>query len=162
MWGGGRRQEREFFVFAGNANVVFGQNFNKKSHKIVGNCLHGRVKKRHQYASYWNAFLFITTRKRSLRRLCFHRCLSVHWAGTPQAGTPPGRYTPRGGTPPGQVHPPGRYTSQQVHPPHPRQVQPPMAGTHPREGTPPAPVHAGIQSTSRRYVSHWNAFLFIN
>ena len=25
----------------------------------------------------------------------------------------------------------------------------------------PCPVHAGIRSTSRRYASHWNAFLFI-
>ena len=36
---------------------------------------------------------------------------------------------------------------------------PPWAGTPPA-GTPPATVHAGIRSTSRRYASHWNAFLF--
>ena len=63
----------------------------------------------------------ITTRKRSLRRLCFYTCLSVHsggkstWAGTPwdqvhppEPGThtsPPGPGTPsRAGTPPDQVH----------------------------------------------------------
>ena len=45
-----------------------------------------------------------------------------------------GRYTPQAGTPPRQVHPLGRYTPQ-------------------------ATVHAGIWSTSRRYASHWNAFL---
>ena len=48
---------------------------------------------------------------------------------------PPGRYTPLAGTFPRQVHPPGRYTL-------------------------PATVHAGIRSTSGRYASHWNAFLF--
>ena len=78
---------------------------------------------------------FITTCKRSLRRLCFYTCLSIHrgstWAGAsragtplgtcqqvhhplagtpPRAGTPPGRYIPQAGTPPGQVHPLGRYT----------------------------------------------------
>ena len=49
--------------------------------------------------------LFITARNRGLRRLCFHRCLSVHrgcgwgvcpnacWDTPPWAGTPPGRYT---------------------------------------------------------------------
>ena len=60
-----------------------------------------------------------TTRKRSLRRLCFYTCLSVilfigrgsTWAGTPWAGTPPGRYTPRQ-VPSRQVQPPVRYTPQ--------------------------------------------------
>ena len=59
---------------------------------------------------------FITTCKRSLRRLCFYTCLSIHrgstWAGASRAGTPPGqvhplgRYTPRhpwAGTPPGKA-----------------------------------------------------------
>ena len=93
---------------------------------------------------------FITARKRSLRRLCFHRCLSTGWgstwAGTPQAGTPPGRDSPRqvpphlaGTLPPGQVHPLGRYTPS-------------------RAGTPLATVHSGVRSTSGRYASHWNAF----
>ena len=41
--------------------------------------------------------------------------------------------------PPGQVHPPGRYTPWQVHPPE---------------------MHAGIWSTSGRYASSWDAFLF--
>ena len=84
----------------------------------------------------------ITTRKRSLRRLCFHRCLSVHggvclWSRgsatlplqadtpwqTPPWQTPPQPDTPQVDTPSGQIH--------------------------------PCPVHAGKRSTS-----HWNAFLF--
>ena len=64
-----------------------------------------------------------TVRKLSLRRLCFHRCLSVYrrgvsaplhagihppaWADTPQADTPRGN-TPRQ-TPPGQIPPLGRH-----------------------------------------------------
>ena len=75
----------------------------------------------------------ITVRKRSLRRLCFHRCLSVHggrrgvclpWVGTHPPGkyTPLSRYTPRAGIPPGLVHPPGRHPPAQcvlgyTHPP---------------------------------------------
>ena len=51
----------------------------------------------------------ITARKRSLQRLCFYTCLSVHTGGVPGQVTPPGRYTPwpgttQAGTPPGQVH----------------------------------------------------------
>ena len=93
--------------------------------------------------------VIITVRKRSLRRLCFHRCLSVHrrgstWEGThpPQAGTP----TPLSlaGTPPWQVHPLGRYPPVQVHPQathlSPLQVHP-QAGTPPREVSLPVQVH---------------------
>ena len=129
----------------------------------------------------------ITARKRSLRRLCFHRCLSVHRGGgtVPAqvlppgphlAGTPPGRYSPRQTQPPGRDTP----TPQQVHP---RQVHPswqvhpkagtPLAGTPPNRYIPlgsspprqvhlPTTVHAGIWSTSGRYASHWNAFLMSN
>ena len=77
-------------------------------------------------------------------------------SGTPRAGTRPGQVHPPAGTPPGrcnplrQVHPPGRYTPL-------RQV-PPFAGRSGRY-TPPA-MHAGIRSTSGRYASYWNAFLF--
>ena len=74
------------------------------------------------------------------------------WAGTPLGrytpleGTPPGQVPPWAGTPPGQVHPLGRYTPMQV---------PPGAGTpHPA-------MHAWIRSTSGRYASYWNAFLFL-
>ena len=54
---------------------------------------------------------------------------------------------------PGQVHPSlGRYNPQAVQPP-------PRAGTPPGSYT-PTTVHAGKRSTSGRYASHWNAFLF--
>ena len=101
--------------------------------------------------------LISTARKRSLRRLCFHGCLSVHRGvpgQVPLAGTPsrqvhppvqvsparytPSRYTPWAGTP-RQVHP------QQVHP----------LGKYP----PPATVHAETRSRSGRYASHFNVFL---
>ena len=59
----------------------------------------------------------IIARKRSLRRLCFHRCLSVHRGGvcpiacwdTPP--TPNQRQTPPGQTPPCAVHAGVRSTS---------------------------------------------------
>ena len=76
-------------------------------------------------------FCFFTARKRSLRRLCFHRCLSVH-RGVSASG--PGgcvcHYPPRQ-TPPVQT-PPAR------HPP----------GRHPLGRHPSCPVHAGIQTPS--------------
>ena len=76
--------------------------------------------------------MFITARKRSLRRLCFYTCLSVHrgrstWAGTPWQVHPPGMYTP-----PRQVHPPDRY---------PLLGRYPQAGTPTGAGTPPGQVH---------------------
>ena len=52
----------------------------------------------------------------------------------------------RGGGVSGQV-PPGRYTPGQVHPP----------GRY----SPSPSVHAWIRSTSGRYASYWNAFLFL-
>ena len=63
----------------------------------------------------------------------------------PWAGTPPPAGTPRAGTTPRQVHPPGGYT--------------PLGRYTPWAGSPPATVHAGIQLTSGRYASYWNAFL---
>ena len=87
-----------------------------------------------------NIFL-ITARKRSLQMLCFYTCLSVilFRRGEYLGRYPLGRYTPWAGTSPGQVYPPSRYT--------------------PGRYTPHA-VHAGIRSTSGRYASHRNAFLF--
>ena len=75
-----------------------------------------------------------TARKRSLRRLCFHRCLSVHGGVCSIAcwDTPPGQTPPWADTP-WADNPLGRH--------------------------PPCPVDAGIRSTSG-YASHWNAFLF--
>ena len=83
------------------------------------------------------AKVIFTARKRSLWRLCFHRCLSVHRGGgvypiacwdTPPQVHPPSRYNPWEGTPPwadtlpGQVYPlvrytPSRYTPLGRHPP---------------------------------------------
>ena len=121
-----------------------------------------------------------TARKQSLRRLCFHRCLSVHRGGLPHCMlgyTSPRQEHPHGqvhpprqvhppGTSPGQVHPPGRYSLPWAGTP-PMQVYPlPSAcwDTHPcpvHAGIhPPCTVHAGIRSTSGRYASHWNAFLY--
>ena len=101
----------------------------------------------------WIIFTVIfSTRKRSLRRLCFYTCLSVHkgegtWVGPPQV-QPLSRYTPWAGTPPPrQEQPPDRYT-------------PPGRYT-PQPGTPPTTEYAGIRSTSRRYAPHSNAFLFV-
>ena len=63
----------------------------------------------------------ITARKRSLRRSCFYRCLSVHGGGSPcrrspcqapPAGRPPGKETP-----PWQGDPPGKETPRQGDPP---------------------------------------------
>ena len=84
----------------------------------------------------------VTALKRSLRRLCFHRCLSVHRRSVyPTAcwDTP----TPRDQrqTPLGTR---GRH----------------LLGRNPPQADTPHAVHAGIWSTSGRYASHWNAFLF--
>ena len=73
-----------------------------------------------------------TARKRSLQRLCFYTCLSVILFTW---GRVPGQVHPRAGTPLRQIHPHGRYT--------------------------PLAMYAGIWSTSGRYASYWNAFLFI-
>ena len=81
----------------------------------------------------------VTARKRSLGQgnIFAPICLSVHRGGSTWAGTPPLRQLhPLASTP---RPPPGRYAPWQVHPP---------------------PVHAGIWSTSGRYASYWNAFLF--
>ena len=79
----------------------------------------------------WYGFLLFTARKRSLRRLCLHRCLSIHKGGGESAPLHAGIHkTPLG---PGR-HPPGADTPQE-------QTPPPGADTPP-EQTPPA-VHAG-------------------
>ena len=62
-----------------------------------------------------------------------------------------GRHSSQADTPPGQTPradpSPGRHLLCPVH-----------AGIH----LPPCTVHAGIQSTSGRYVSYWNAYLLLN
>ena len=83
-------------------------------------------------------------------------CHSVH------RGEYLGRYSPRAGSPPpGQVAPPGRYPPGRYIP---RAGTPPWAATPPGNYTPRATtslaMHAGIRSTSERYASYWNAFLW--
>ena len=105
----------------------------------------------HQFS---NIDYVIIVLKRSLRMLCFHRCLSVHrggftWAGTPRqvhprVGTPPREL------PPWQVHPAGQVHAQ-------RQVQPPLAGTpegrYPTwAGTPPRQVYPPGRYPLGRYI----------
>ena len=98
----------------------------------------------------------ISARKRSLRRSCFHRCLSVYrGVSAPlHAGihTPPGRHTPQQ-APPGQVHPLGRYTPLGRHPP--RQVHPlsryiPWAGTSPGQIHPPTQCMLGYTPAAQQ------------
>ena len=89
------------------------------------------------------SFSTFTARKGSLRRLCFHRCLSVHRGCLPIAcwDTPP---QTRG------RHPPGR------HRPSPLGRHPPWTDT---------PLGRHLHSAcwdmvnKRWYASHWNAFL---
>ena len=132
--------------------------------------------------------LIVTSRKRSLRRLCFTRvCLSKGRGREylsrypPGPGTPPRtQYTPLGPGTPRRVPPGTRYTPWQVPPGtrytpqdqiHPRQVPPrtrytPVAGTpltrYPQDQVYPPGSSAcwEILATSGRYASYWNAFLF--
>ena len=95
-------------------------------------------------------FFVFTARKRSLRRLCFYTCLSVIlFTGgcLPQCMlgyTPPPR--PEADTPWDQ-----------------RQI--PSGSRHPLPRSRHPPLHSAcweIRSTSGRYASYWNAYLFQN
>ena len=106
-------------------------------------------------------------------------CDSVHGGVSrqgepPQAGrTPPGRenHPPRS-DPPEQTPPPGTRHPRSRHPPtlqagrHPSWEQTPSGTRPPQDQTPPGPdtppreAHSSIRSTSGRYASYWNAFLF--
>ena len=90
-------------------------------------------------------------------------CLSACWDTPPKSRSrhPPGAETPRS-RPPEQTPPQSR---------HPPEVNTPGADTPttpPREQTPPRAIHlpprpkadSSIRSTSGRYASYWNAFLF--
>ena len=101
---------------------------------------------------------------------------SVHAGIYPPEQTPPPRADPpRADTPPEQT-PPGADTPPGAGPPHPPpesrppgaapRADPPRADT-PREQThppgadpPPREADFSIRSTSGRYASYWNAFLF--
>ena len=99
-----------------------------------------------------NCGWFISARKRSLQRLRFHRCLSVHEGGR-GCGRHPLRqaHPPWAGTPPGQVHLPGRHPTRQVPP---GQVHP--VGRYPRAGTPPLPGQ--VHPPSRAGTPPWQTF----
>ena len=80
------------------------------------------------------------------------------WARIPPGHTSPWAHTPTLGRHPYQADTP--WADPRHHPGQtpPLGTHPPRAHTHP--GHTPT-VHVGIQSTSRQYASHWNAFLFI-
>ena len=131
--------------------------------------------------AYWNAFLlgiYYRPSKRSLQRLCFHRCLSLHgWADvcsiacwdSPPEQTPPRQQTPPEQTPthPSRADTPSGADTPTEQPPlqsrHPPEQTPPRADTHPWEQTPPkanTPLCSAcweIRATSGRYASYWNA-----
>ena len=74
-------------------------------------------------------------------------CDSVHRGGVSgKEWRPPSRETPRGTDPPWEQTPPG------TRPPQPEQTPP---GTDP-----PPEADSSIRSTSGRYASYWNAFLY--
>ena len=81
---------------------------------------------------------------------------------TPQSRHPPRADTPRADTPradtPKSRHPQSKHPQSR----HPLEQTPPQV-RHPPEQTPPPPPAAdsSIRSTSGRYPSYWNAFLFV-
>ena len=86
--------------------------------------------------NFWNSPMIFTARKRSLRRLCFQRCLSVHRGGVcPIACL--------------DTHTPSEQTTLLG------------VGTPPGADTPPCCACWEIRATSERYASYWNAFLLI-
>ena len=107
--------------------------------------------------------IFVTARKRSLRRQCFHRCLSIHrgvsvplHAGIhPPGADPPSRYPPdQGQTSPRSRHPPDQrrtptLTGSRHHTPQTR-------GRHPLGADTPPPCSAcwEVQATRVRYGTH--------
>ena len=97
-------------------------------------------------------------------------CLSACW------DIPPGTSPPEEQTPPDQSHPTGTDPPPQTRPPReqalpwdqtppgadPSREQTPPRTRPPWEQTPPPPPgNSSIRSTSGRYASYWNAFLWI-
>ena len=114
--------------------------------------------------SYWNSAIwtFLLTQQSCGQGYVFtHVCDSVN-RGVSRPGRPP---TPTGRNPPSREEPPQTRQSPPTRqtnppsteePPQTRQTTP-----HPRPGRPPPRNrHSGILSTSGRYASYWNAFLF--
>ena len=75
-------------------------------------------------------------------------CLPQCMLGFPPGADPPGPGTPPEQTPRDQTHTP------RTRPTPPEQTSPPGPDPHPRE------ADCSIRSTSGRYASYWNAFLF--
>ena len=83
-------------------------------------------------------------------------CLSACWETTPQTRPPP-EQTP----PPLRVDtPPGADTSPQSRPPEQTPGTRPPQDQTPPGPDPPGKADSSIWSTSGRYASYWNAFLF--
>ena len=99
---------------------------------------------------------------------------SLHRGGLPQCML--GYHPPGPDTPPTRHHPPGTDTPPTRHPPdetppgsRPPWEQPSPLGADPPHQTPPPgadppprEADSSIRSTSGRYASYWNAFLFVN
>ena len=73
----------------------------------------------------------------------------------PRADTPPGSRAPQGADTSQSRHPLGADTPQSRHPPE----QTPPNQTPPLGADTPPEADSGLQSTSGRYASYWNAFL---
>ena len=86
-----------------------------------------RTVTRGRYASYWNAFLFITGRNEVVAKVIFLHLFVILFTGAGGGG---------GGIPEG------------------------TEADTPLEQTPPREADSGIRSTSGRYASYWNAFLY--
>ena len=91
----------------------------------------------------------------------------IHSTPSPGPGRPPGSIT----TPPDQADPPGsRHPPDQAEPPPPQwadiippdQADPPGSRHPPDQADPPQEADSSIRSTSGRYASYWNAFLFVH
>ena len=88
-------------------------------------------------------------------------CLSACWdAIPPPDGEPPRMETPPDGDPLDGEPPPGWRTPPDGEPPQDGEPRPPRWRTPPGWRTPPRAVDSSIRSTSGRYASYWNAFLF--
>ena len=77
-----RARIQEVFVFQGNITM---SNSSISSHLIYNGLWIYRVKL-WMYNALFCTRNVITARKRSLRRLCFYRCVSVHRGGSPSGG----------------------------------------------------------------------------
>ena len=120
------------------------------------------------------AITIITGRNEVVAKVMFlHVCVILFTGGVSGQGEPPwSRHhpppSPRQGEPPRSRHPPGRETPQeQTRPCSPPGPEPPRsrhphsrAGRTPPGTHPPREAHSTIRSTSGRYASYWNAFLF--